>query len=260
MTCRRVSRETVRLWLQPSISCWRVEPWPRIVSKRTNGGAGQKSWKKYQKRKRASIPAWLQLRRKLTSIWCPCIQPCSQLLRISYFDCVFIISAPRLVRLCLSYSAYCIFEFEGSSAHSRIEILYLFSPEKKKKRIAAVLAESIPDFPHIFSLTLPIFFPNMLSHLCNYIISPHDSISTTTINKTTLFHPFSHCYVIFLPRYTFQKFNNPLPSLLPTNLSLYLPTFFSIFYFTCIVTESTIYLFIYLSNYMVYNWLLWLYN
>lgn len=159
MTCRRVSWETVRSWLQPSISCWRVEPWPRIVLKRTNGGAGQKSWKKYQ-RKRASIPAWLQLQRKLTSIWCPCIQPCSQLLRISYSDCVFIISAPRLVRLCLSYSAYCIFEFEGSSAHSRIEILYLFSPEKKKENRSG-LGRKYTWLPTYLFIHSPNFFSQL---------------------------------------------------------------------------------------------------
>lgn len=55
-TCRTDQSETVLSWLQPNISCWRVELWPRIFMTRTNGGAGQRNWKRYR-RKRAAISA-----------------------------------------------------------------------------------------------------------------------------------------------------------------------------------------------------------
>lgn len=41
-----------------------------------NGSAGQEKLKRYR-RKRASIPAWLLLRRRLTNIWFPCIRKSS---------------------------------------------------------------------------------------------------------------------------------------------------------------------------------------
>lgn len=45
-TCRTDQSETALSWLQPNTSCWRVELWPRIFLTRTNGGAGQRNWKR----------------------------------------------------------------------------------------------------------------------------------------------------------------------------------------------------------------------
>lgn len=77
-TCHVDWGETVRWWLQLSISYLRVVPWPMTasislsrVSGRKNRSAGQKILKRYRCKKTAIIPTWPWLRRKLASIWSP---------------------------------------------------------------------------------------------------------------------------------------------------------------------------------------------